>query len=255
MVIVEENHSYEQVVGNAAMPYFNSLASTYGLATNYTGVSHPSEPNYLGMISGSIWDNPPDMTPQQKTYPGPTFVDQLAAAGIDWKAYMEDMPVTCDLTDGYGPGSYDVNHNPFMYFTEIRNTPAQCNRDVPFTQFATDLSGGTAPPFMFVSPNIINDMHDGTLQQGDAWLQQQIPLILASSWYQQGGIVIVTFDEGESTERVATIVISASNHGVQLTTATNHYGMLRGLEETYRVPLLGAAADPSSGDLKALLKP
>jgi phosphatidylinositol-3-phosphatase len=255
MVIVEENHSYEEVIGNAAMPYLNSLAATYGLATNHVDVSHPSEPNYLAMISGSIWNNPPDLTPQQGTYPGPTLVDQLAAAGVGWKAYMEDMATACDLTDTFGPGGYDVNHNPFMYFSEIRNTPAQCNRDVPFTQLAADLNGGTAPPFIFVSPNIVNDMHDGTFQQGDAWLQQQIPRILASTWYRQGGIVIVTFDEGASTERVATIVISASNHGNKLTGAMNHYGMLRGLEETYGVPLLGAAANVSNGDLKPLLNP
>ena len=254
MVIVEENYSYEQVIGNSAMPYLNSLATTFGLATSYTDVSHPSEPNYLAMISGSIWDNPADLTPQQKSYPGPTFVDQLAAAGVGWKAYMEDMGSACDLAN-QGASNYDVNHNPFMYFTEIRNTPAQCNRDVPFTQFATDLNSGTAPPFMFVSPNLIHDMHDGTMQQGDAWLQQQMTLVLASSWYRQGGIVIVTFDEGGSTERVATIVISASDHGLKLTTPVNHYGLLRGLEETYGVPLLGAAANASSGDLKPLLKP
>ena len=254
MVIVEENHSYEEVIGNAAMPYLNSLASTYGLATNYSGVSHPSEPNYLAMISGSIWNNPADLTPQQGTYPGPTFVDQLAAAGIGWKAYMEGMPTACDLTDTF-TGDYDVNHNPFMYFSGIRNTPSQCNRVVPFTQFATDLNTGSPPPFMFVSPNLINDMHTGSFQQGDAWLQQQIPLVLASSWYREGGIVIVTFDEGASTQHIATIVISASNHGVQLSAAMNHYGMLRGLEETYGLPLLGAAANASNGDLKPLLNP
>ncbi|MFI5091456.1 MAG: alkaline phosphatase family protein, partial [Terriglobales bacterium] len=98
MVIVEENHSYEEVIGNPAMPYLNSLASTYGLATNYTDLSHPSEPNYLGMISGSIWDNPADLTPQADSYSGTTLVDQLAAAGVSWKAYMEDMPAACDLT-------------------------------------------------------------------------------------------------------------------------------------------------------------
>jgi acid phosphatase len=254
MVIVEENHSYEEVIGNTAMPYLNSLASTYGLATNDSDVSHPSEPNYLAMISGSIWDNPQDLTPQQDSYAGTTLADQLAAAGVGWKAYVEDLPSACDLTDSF-TGNYDVNHNPFMYFSGIRNSPAQCARDVPFTQLAPDLNSGAAPPFIFVSPNLINDMHDGTFQQGDAWLQQQMPVILASSWYHQGGIVIVTFDEGTSTERVATIVISASNHGVQLTGALNHYGMLRGLEESYGLTLLGGAANPANGDLKALLNP
>ncbi|MDP9093388.1 MAG: alkaline phosphatase family protein [Actinomycetota bacterium] len=254
MVIVEENHSYDQVIGNPAMPYLNSLAASYGLATNYAGVSHPSEPNYLAMISGSIWNNPQDATPQESTYPGPTLVDQLAAKGIGWKAYIEDMPTACDTSDNYGPGGYDVNHNPFMYFDSVRNSPAQCARDVPYPQFAIDLTSGSAPPFLFVTPNTTHDMHDGTYQQGDRWLAQQFPVILASAWYRQGGIVIVTFDEGETSDQVATIVISAANHGSRLAAPTNHYGLLRGVEELYGLPLLGAAASTENGDLLPLLR-
>jgi acid phosphatase len=253
MIIVEENHSYDEVIGNQAMPFLNSLATRYGLATDYSGVSHPSEPNYLAMISGSIWNNPQDATPQDGTYPGPTLVDQLMAKGIGWKAYLEDMPTACDTSDNYGPGGYDVNHNPFMYFDSVRNSTAQCGRDVPFTQFAIDLNSGSAPPFLFVAPNTTHDLHDGTYQQGDRWLAQQFGVILASSWYQQGGIVIVTFDEGETSDKVATIVVSAANHGSRLATPTNHYGLLRGVEELYGLPPLGAAASPANGDLLPLL--
>jgi acid phosphatase len=254
MVIVEENHSYDEVIGNPAMPFLNSLATTYGLATEYSGVSHPSEPNYLAMMSGSIWNNPQDTTPQDGRYPGPTLVDQLIAKGIGWKAYMEDMPTACDTSDNYGPGGYDVNHNPFMYFDSVRNSPAQCSRDVPFTHFANDLNSGSAPPFLFVAPNTTHDMHDGTYQQGDGWLSQQFAVILASSWYQQGGVVIVTFDEGETSDKVATIVVSAANHGGRLATPTNHYGLLRGVEELYGLPLLGAAASSANGDLLPMLR-
>ncbi|HEV7210069.1 MAG TPA: alkaline phosphatase family protein [Mycobacteriales bacterium] len=256
MVIVEENHSYDEIIGNPAMPFLNSLANTYGLATNYVGVSHPSEPNYLAMISGSIWNNPQDRTPGDGTYSAPTVVDQLAANGIGWKAYLEDMPAACDLTGTYGPDGYDVNHNPFMYFDRIRNSPAQCGRDVPFTQFSTDLKSGLAPPFIFVAPNTTNDMHDGTYQQGDGWLAQQFKEILSSTWYRQGGIVVVTFDEGETSDRVATVVVSAANRGApRLAAPTNHYGLLRGIEETYGLPLLGAAGSSVNGDLKPLLTP
>jgi phospholipase C len=253
MIIVDENHSYDEVIGNPAMPFLNSLATNYGLATDYSGVSHPSEPNYLAMISGSIWNDPQDATPQDGTYPGPTLVDQFAANGIGWKAYMEDMPAACDLSDDYGPGGYDVNHNPFMYFDDVRNSPAQCARDVPFTQFAVDLNNGSAPPFMFVAPNTTHDMHDGTYQQGDAWLAEQFRTVLASSWYRQGGIVIVTFDEGETSDKIVTIVASTANRGRRLTAPTNHYGLLRGVEELYGLPLLGEAASTVNGDLLPLL--
>jgi acid phosphatase len=256
MVIVDENHGYSSIIGNSAMPYLNQLANAYALLTNYADVSHPSEPNYLAMVSGSIWDNPQDVTPQDDNYPGPTVADQLAARGIGWKAYLEDMAQPCDLNGTYGPGGYDVNHNPFMYFDSIRNAPAQCARDVPFTQFASDLAAGTTPPFVFVAPNTTNDMHDGTYQQGDAWLAAQFKLIFASAWYRQGGVVVVTFDEAESgPETVPTIVVSEAARGLgHVATPMNHFGLLRGIEETYGLPLLGKAADPANGDLGPVLR-
>jgi phosphatidylinositol-3-phosphatase len=253
MIIVDENHSQQQVIGNAQMPYLNSLASRYGLATHWNDLSHPSLPNYLGLISGSVQDDPHDTTPADRTYPGPTVVDQLARAGYSWKAYIEDMPQPCDLTDTYSPGNYDVNHNPFAYFDSIRRDHTQCDRVVPFTQFGTDLRDNTAPDFIWVSPNLINDMHNGNYAQGDDFLRQQVSAVLASSWYQAGGIIIITFDEGETTEQVATIVISRHTpRGMRLTTAGSHYGTLRAIEETYGLPLLGGAANPSSSDLRAL---
>ena len=253
MIIVDENHSLQQVIGNAQLPYLNSLASRYGLATRWNDLSHPSLPNYLGLMSGSIQDNPHDTTPADRTYSGPTVADQLAHAGYSWRAYIEDMPHPCDLTDTFSPGNYDVNHNPFVYFDSIRHNRAQCNRVVPFTRFGTDLRDNTAPDFMWVSPNLINDMHDGTYAQGDDFLRRQIPLVLASRWYRANGTIIITFDEGETTEQVATIVISQhTQRGARLTTAGSHYGTLRAIEETYGVPLLGGAANPSSGDLRAL---
>jgi phospholipase C len=255
MVIVEENNSYNAIIGNSQLPYINSLAQKYVLATNWWGVSHPSEPNYLAMVSGSIWDNPADLTPQDMTYPGPTLVDQLAAKSIAWKAYMEDMPKACDLTDRYSPGDYDVNHNPFVYFNTIRTDPSQCNRDVPFTQFAADLADGTAPPFMYVVPNLKNDMHNGSYATADNWLNTQLSLVFASAWYAQGGTVVLTWDEGESGgDQVATIIISAYAAGKGNYSAFgNHYGLLCGLEAIYGLSFLGKAASSANGDPRSLL--
>jgi len=161
MVVVFENASYEGVVGNGQMPYVNGLVATNG-SVSTTDLCHPSLGNYLGVSSGQTYSCPPDTVPADATYAGPQLTDELAAAGIGWKAYMEDMPVACDLSDTFGPGHYDVNHNPFMYFNSVRNNPSQCNRDVPYPQLTADLNAGTAPPFLWVSPNLIHDMHDGT---------------------------------------------------------------------------------------------
>ncbi len=252
MVIIEENNSFGAIIGNPQLPYINSLAGTYGLATNWWGVSHPSEPNYLAMVSGSIWDNPQDLTPQQKTYAGPTVVDELAGRGIAWKAYMEDMPRACDLTDTYSPGNYDVNHNPFMYFTSIRNNPAQCNRDVPFTQFATDLGSGQAPPFIFVAPNTNDDMHNGTYATADGWLKTQLAIVFRSRWYAQGGVVVITWDEGETGDQIATIVVAANDHGGRLKAFGNHYGLCRAIEQVYGIGYLRNSASAASGNLSPL---
>jgi acid phosphatase len=135
------------------------------------------------------------------------------------------------------------------------NNAAQCNRDVPFTQFAGDLANGTAPPFMYVVPNLNNDMHDGTYATADNWLKTQLALVFASSWYKQGGTVVLTWDEGESGgDQIATIVISASlaGHG-QFSGLGNHYGLLRSLEEIYGLGYLGNAASAANGDIKSLL--
>jgi acid phosphatase len=253
LVIVEENQSYDAIIGNPDLPYINSLANQYGVAANHWGLAHPSQANYLGLVSGSVWDKPQDLTPQQETYAGPTLADQLVEAGYTWKAYMEDMPVACDLTDTYSPAYYDVNHNPFMYFDSIRSNAAQCNRDVPFTEFATDLQNDTAPAFMFVSPNLLHDMHDGTYQQADDWLRDQMQLVLASRWYAEGGIVIITWDEGETNDQIPTIVVSSSTSpGTRLTTYSNHYATLRAIEERYGLGYLGGAADAANGDITPL---
>jgi hypothetical protein len=228
----------------------NGLVNSNG-SVSTTDLSHPSLPNYLGYVSGSIQNNPQDTTPQVDNYAGPQFTDELASAGIAWKAYMQDMPVACDLTDQYSPGNYDVNHNPFMYFNSVRNNPSQCNRDVPYPQLTADLNAGTAPSFIWVSPNTINDMHDGTPAQGDAFLQGLVTQVQASSWWTAGSRIVITWDEGTQSEQVLTLVVGSA-HGTAAT-GGNEYGTLRGLEEAFGVGLLGHSADSNVGDILPLL--
>jgi hypothetical protein len=250
MIVLMENSSYEGVVGNAQMPYVNGLVAANG-SVSTTDLSHPSLPNYLGLISGSIQNNPADTTPQDGTYGGAQLTDELAAAGVAWKAYMEDMPAACDLTDQYSPGHYDVNHNPFMYFNSVRSNASQCNRDVPYPQLAADLNAGTAPPFLWVTPNTIDDMHDGTPAQGDAFLQGLVTRVRGSSWWTPASRIIITWDEGEQSDQVLTLVVGSA-HGTAAN-GGNEYGTLRGLEEAYGVGLLGHSADANVGDIRPLL--
>src|SRR6202162_2894064 len=250
MIVLMENTSYEQIVGNSQMPFVNAQVVANG-SVSTTDLSHPSEPNYLGLTSGSIYDNPSDLTPQDETYAGPQLTDELAAAGVSWKAYMQDLPTACDLTDQFGPANYDVNHNPFMYFNTVRSSAAQCNRVVPYPQLTTDLTGGTAPSFIWVTPNTIDDMHDGTPAQGDSFLKGLVTQVQASTWWTAGSRIIITWDEGVTTEQVLTLVIGSA-HGTAVV-GGNEYGTLRGLEEAYGVGLLGASANAANGDILPLL--
>jgi hypothetical protein len=267
MVVVLENQEYGAVVGSATAPYLNRLAAQYGLATDYHARTHPSLPNYIDLIAGSTMDITTDCTDCHTD--GDTIADQVNKAGVHWKAYMGGMPSVCYQGADYPPGSLDgyaKKHNPFLYFDHLRTDPTACQDDVPLSQLSGDLGGGTAPPFIWISPSLCDDGHDADCGLGaaDRWLQSTMPSVLQSSWYAQGGIVIVTFDEGSSDSaccgggahggHVATLVISRSvKPGARLDTPVDHAGTLRTIEALYGVPYLRTAADPQSGDLMPLL--
>jgi phosphatidylinositol-3-phosphatase len=259
MVIVEENREYGSVIGDPSAPYINSLAAAYGVATQWYGVSHPSLPNYLALVSGSTQGVHDDGTGY--TFAGPTLVDQLSARGIGWRAYMEDMPSPCDQAPA--SGGYAKKHDPFVYFSSITRDPTKCGNVVPLGRLAAELASGTAPPFLWVTPNLCHDGHDCGTATADAWLRGEMQTVMASAWYRQGASVVVTWDEGASDRgccagaaggQIPTLVVSPRGRQ-RLTTPGDHDGTLRGIEEAYGVGLLGAAADPRSGDLRPLLGP
>jgi hypothetical protein len=242
-----ENHSYGQIIGSSAAPYSNSLASGCGLATNYTAVTHPSLPNYLAATSGDTWgitdDNPPSSHPLAVN----SIFQQAGSAG----SYEESMPSNCDLTSS---GTYAVKHNPEAYYTNIRTACTADNVPMGTTSsgaFATALSTGNLPAFSFVTPNLCNDMHDCSVQTGDAWLKSWVPKITASAPYQSGNTVIfITWDEDDSSSgnHVATIVVSPyTTPGTQSTTAFTHYSLLRTTEQLLGITtFLGNASGAAS---------
>jgi phospholipase C len=163
------------------------------------------------------------------------------------------MPSNCATSDS---GEYKVAHNPPPYYTSLSGC---ARRDVPYTQLATDLAAGTLPAFSFITPNLIDDMHDGTIAQGNAWLAANLPTILDSSQYRAGTTaVFLTWDEGsggypiedcddtaatDASCRVATIVISPSTPpGTTSGTFYSHYSLLATTEQLLGLPRLGQAA-------------
>ncbi len=261
MLIVMENHGYEEIIGNPTAPYMNHLARRYGLATSSYATTHPSLPNYLELVSGSTQGVSSDCTTCVAN--ATQFVDQLDRAHIGWRAYMEAAPTACFT--GYAP-LFDRHHDPFVYAPHVVADRAECDRVVPFSAFFPALAHGRLPAFVWVTPDVHHDMHTGTVAQGDAWLRAVLTNVLASTWYRDDGAVIVTFDEstggtdagcctGAGGGHIATFVVSARTApGARMAAPVDGAGILRTIEALYRVPFLGQAADPRSGTLLPLLR-
>jgi hypothetical protein len=270
-VIMMENHNYEQIIGNPGAPRINALARTYGLATNYYGVTHPSEPNYLASVAGSyfgIQDDAPPSAPGH-THAAPSIVDQLEARGLTWKTYQQALPYAGFTGASYPPGNalYAVKHNPFAFFARVQGDPAELQRMVPDTQLAADLANGAVPNFAYIAPDQCHDMHglascsdDATLiRQGDAYAADLVAAIMAAPVWQRGNnAIVLTWDENDFDAagvtgccdanpgggHVPTIVIA--NHGprgVRDATPYNHYALLQTIEDAFRLGCLAATCD------------
>ena len=211
-IVVEENFGYSDVVGSLSMPYFNSLANKYGLATNYYANLHPSIPNYFEMTAGKIETIDDTQTPQSFPVSDDNVVRELLAAGKTWKSYAEDLP-SAGYTGG-DTGNYLVRHNPVAYMTDVQNTPAQAQNLVPFSEFAADLPTANLPQYSFIVPNRCNDAHDCPLSTADTWLKTNIDPLINSPVFQKDGLLIIVFDEAGTLDftqgggHVAAVVIS-----------------------------------------------
>lgn len=247
ILIVEENHSYEEIIGSGSMPYLNSLAKTYGLATQYYANFHPSIPNYFMLTTGQFVTIDDAFA---GTVRADNVVRELNAARKTWKAYAESLPQPGYLGEDSYP--YLKRHNPFVYFSDVTQNPAQAGKIVPFTKFSADVISGQLPSFSFITPNAINDAHDGTLNEADAWLNANLVPLLSSSLFRKDGLLIITFDEGNQGDsdrgggHVATLIISPmGKRGYKSTTFYQHASVLRLVLESLGVSNLPGAASIS----------
>lgn len=264
-IVVEENHSFNDVIGNASMPYLNGLASANGLATLYYADAHPSLPNYFMLtvgegtsITGSQGDSYTGVVSQDNV------VRALTAAGKTWRCYAEALPSVGYLGGDQGP--YLQHHDPFAYLSDVQSSSIQANNIVPFTQFATDLSDDTLPDYAFLVPDVNDDAHNcpvgmstctdsQMLASADQWLSKNIASLLASTAFQNS-LLIVVFDESEASDtthgggQVAAVLVSPlAKPGYQSTTFYQHESTLRLMLEGLGVTdLPGAAATAPAMD-------
>jgi hypothetical protein len=252
-LVVMENMSYSDVVGSPNMPYLNSLIPRGGLASNYFANAHSSIGNYFMMTTGQLVTIDDGFS---GTVSSDNLVRELAGSGKSWKAYIEDLP-----SAGYTGGDvypYVRHHNPFAYLTDVIGT-AQAGNLVPYSSFAADLASGSLPDFVYLLPNMQDDMHDcppgmsscalaDKQRFGDAWLAAKIAPVLASSAFNNNGLLLLTFDESEVTDiangggHVMLLVLSPrAKPGFQSSTLFQHQSLLRLILEG-----LGAHALPGA---------
>jgi len=228
-IVVEENANYSDVIGDSSMPYLNSLARHYGLATQYYGNAHPSIGNYFMMTVGDTITN-------DDGYSGivsdDNVVRALVAGGKTWKSYAEDLP--CIGYRGAGVGRYARKHNVFALLSDVVGDTAQAQHLVPFAQLTTDLATHALPDYAFIVPNLCNDAHDCPLRTADTWLKAHIDPLVQSATFQEDGLLIIVFDEAglrDSTNgggRIPCVVVSPkAKRGYQSTTVYQHQSLLR----------------------------
>ncbi len=258
-VLLMENKEYGDIIGSSKAPYINSLAQSYGSAAQYYAIRHPSLPNYLALASGSTQGMTSDCP--DCSFNAPNLVDQLEAHNKSWKAYMEDMPSPCfngESSGGIGPfgNLYVRRHNPWMYFQDISGNPARCNLVVPLSEFAGDLQANSLADFVWITPNLQHDMHDGSIEDGDKWLSGFVPQILNSPAWKDNGVLFILWDEGTTNagccgdasggHTIALVIAARGKQGYQSQTSYTHYSVLRTIEEAWQLGLMGGANDPGT---------
>jgi len=257
-VIVLENKEYQSVAGNLrAAPYLNALASVGAMQRPYFAVAHPSLPNYLALVSGSTHGISADC--DDCFVDAPNLADQIERSGRTWRAYMEGMPSPCFMGDA---GLYAQRHNPWVYFDNVRTNSERCRSHVvPFAQLDVDLRAEVLPDFVWITPDVCNDMHDCPVATGDAWLGALVPRLLASPAFVRDGAIFIVFDEGNSDAgccdaegggQVFMVVVgSAIRPRVVSTVPATHYTLLRTIEDGWGLAPLGEAvrAASFSGDI------
>jgi acid phosphatase len=244
-LLVLENEEYGSLVGSGNAPFLNGLIAKYGLATNYFGVAHPSQPNYLALFSGSTQGVTDD---GNHDISAANLADQLETAHKTWSVFAQDYPGGCFAGasqsgggEGIGAaGSYARKHDPAISFTDISSNPSRCSRISNLAAFDP-----AAADFELIVPNQCNDMHSCPIATGDAFLRTFVPRITSSPAFA-GSVLFITTDEGTTNAngggQVATIVVSPlAKNGFSSAVRHDHYSLLRTIEDSWGLPCLGQA--------------
>jgi phosphatidylinositol-3-phosphatase len=285
-IIMMENTGYNTLIGDTKdAPWINNVAvPNYGVATNYFGVTHPSQPNYIAATSGSTngvtSDN--DIVPPLNVT---NIVDQIEGSGRTWKAYMQSLSLcTTKLDHACGNQLYERKHNPFVSYQDVQTNPARMANIVDFSQFSTDLANNSVPAYSWISPDQCHDMHgraatpsdpcdfsqvQSLIATGDTFLSQTVSAIMNSRAWNGNSVIFIAWDEsdftgsgfqgfgddsgccnsvpGQGGGHVLAITISHSDHSSRTSNvAYNHYSMLATIEGGWKLGCLANTCDTAN---------
>lgn len=247
VIIVDENRPFSALVNNSKAPYINQLMGQGSYAANYMAVSKNP---YIALTSGSLTHIPNSCNPQIAKCQTlvANITDEIEASGRTWDMYAESMPKSCDFKD---TKKYTVRHNPFLFYPSISGNVKQCkNQIVSYGDLQSDMDSKSLPNYVFISPNLCNDMHSCDINTGDKWLSQNVPKILSSyAFTKQKSLLIITWDEGSKHDnRVLTIFLGpAAKQGYISHKPYNHYSVLHTIESVWKLRPL------TSNDKNALI--
>jgi hypothetical protein len=272
--ITEENKSLKQVIGSPSAPYISSLASQCGYSTNFTdneprpiwSLGFHSMSHYLAGVAGSNCKTGNNrqgdgclmndsINPLFQTLPTVSIFEQLKKAKLTWRSYQESAKANCSLT---GLGLYAARHDPVLFFPTLRSNcefndvaiPTLANaQNAPTGRLIDDIKNGTLPTFAYVTPNLNNDMHNGSVKLGDAWLQAYLEPLFASAEYKKGRTaVFVIWDEAPlAGQTLPNLFIAPSIHGGATALPMNGFAVLGTTEDLLGLPRLGCATGTPPG--------
>jgi hypothetical protein len=236
VIVVEENRSQANIIGNKSAPFLNSLAANGAMMTQSFAETHPSEPNYLALFAGNMFGLKENRCPVNAGA-APNLGSELLAAGYTFAGFAEDLPAVG--SPACSAGKYARKHVPWVDFSNI---PA--NYSLPFSAFPAPSNYASLPTVSFVIPNLDNDMHDGSIAQGDTWLYQKLSPYAA--WAKTNhSLLILTWDEDDNTARnqIPTIIYGANVKPGAYPETISHYNVLSTLEQMYGLPKTGYAVN------------
>jgi acid phosphatase len=235
LVVVFENKASEQIVGSPQAPFLTALAHQGANLTDAHGETHPSQPNYLALFSGSTHGVTDDACPQALG-DGPTLATQLGAAGLHFTGFSEGLPAPGFTGCSSPDGRYARRHNPWVDFT---STPPAAN--APLSALPTDYTA--LPTVGIVVPDLCHDMHDCPVATGDAWARDHLAGYV--QWARShDSLLVVTFDEDDdrAQNHIATVLVGPMVRPGDVGGHTDHTTLLRTIEDMYGLPALGEAA-------------